>query len=545
MIKNNCYIYFFLSLILYPIFMVIMEPNWLFSGEMWAEGATNYFYNSVNKDFWEMFFSTDAGYWAFVQRIIAAIAVILGLHISIVPYFYTWSAILLTPFFIAPICLPAFRKLISSDFLRFLLAISLLLIIDFETAVFINFTYYAVFLVLIITALAYAEGKNGSIPAWSWIIPLLIFTKPSIMATIPLMFLCAFFANKRFIHITIASIIAVIAQFIRLYISFANGEFQWAHNVEFSFVEKFLASIVIFFELLPITFFGILKVNFIFVGTLISLVLLFVVYKLYVRGSKNCVALIVAGTGLIYLNTLLLCYSIPAMWNLNTNVHLYVNRYMVVNIIGMFFIISAFTEIINEKKKYWGTAAFVLWFAISGFLITAIEVSKEAEYPLLYTSKWQKNYGQNTQLEAACVPISPIGWLYAQKNCRAINLGFATGIKTYYINYENDKYYLSEDLQNALFLIQAESVIINVIPQDRIKKNIETTTYIEFEDETTAVVNTSDIIGKNGGLVQIFIPQNNIKIKSLAFQFNTPVFINVRENGFPISMWLGKERTEK
>ena len=62
---------FFLTICLYIAYQILIQSSWLFSGEMWAEMATNYFVNAQSSSYFTNFFATDTGYIPLPQRIIA------------------------------------------------------------------------------------------------------------------------------------------------------------------------------------------------------------------------------------------------------------------------------------------------------------------------------------------------------------------------------------------------------------------------------------------------------------------------------------------
>jgi hypothetical protein len=123
-----------------------MQPDWALGGEMWAEMATNYFHNANSTSYFQKFLSTDAGYIPAPQRLIAFFGNFFSFPASSIPYFYTWSSIVLTAMLIGTFCLPAFRILVKNDYLRFFTSLAILIVSDFETRTFINFTYFVVFL---------------------------------------------------------------------------------------------------------------------------------------------------------------------------------------------------------------------------------------------------------------------------------------------------------------------------------------------------------------------------------------------------------------
>ena len=80
---------FSLTICLYITYQILIQSSWLFSGEMWAEMATNYFVNAKSSSYLTNFFATDAGYIPLPPRIIAFIGNSLNMSAAVIPYFYT------------------------------------------------------------------------------------------------------------------------------------------------------------------------------------------------------------------------------------------------------------------------------------------------------------------------------------------------------------------------------------------------------------------------------------------------------------------------
>ena len=163
-----------------------MQPSWMLGGEMWAEMATNYFPNANSPSYFHKLFSTDAGYIPVPQRLIALVGNALNFPAGSIPYFYTWSATLLTGMMVGTFCLARFRILVKNDALRFCAAIVILIVADFETKTFINFTYFAAFFVAIITSLALVDDIE-EVPWWAWFVPILMVSKPAVLSALPAM----------------------------------------------------------------------------------------------------------------------------------------------------------------------------------------------------------------------------------------------------------------------------------------------------------------------------------------------------------------------
>ena len=135
--------YFALCIALYVCYLLAMQPALLLDGEMWAEMATNYYANAQAPSLVARLMSTDAGYipchsasspccfmpWRYPPP---------AFHTP-----YSWTAILLTAAMVGSFCLSPFRRVVQSDGLRLLVALSVLALADYETRTFINFTYFA------------------------------------------------------------------------------------------------------------------------------------------------------------------------------------------------------------------------------------------------------------------------------------------------------------------------------------------------------------------------------------------------------------------
>ena len=161
--------YFALCIALYVCYLLAMQPALLLDGEMWAEMATNYYANAQAPSLVARLMSTDAGYIPLPQRLLALLFHALALPASSIPYAYSWTAILLTAAMVGSFCLGPFRRVVQSDGLRLLVALSVLALADYETRTFINFTYFAAFFILILSALALVSDKMDAPPGWAWL----------------------------------------------------------------------------------------------------------------------------------------------------------------------------------------------------------------------------------------------------------------------------------------------------------------------------------------------------------------------------------------
>lgn len=129
----------------------LLFPSLSLRPEVFAESGTNFFFHAYSSDLWTNITAVDAGYLPWTQRIISLLVVNVFKIVHFYPNITQWIALLSIATLCSLITLPIFRKIISSDVCRFLIAISLSMVSDYELNTFINFIYFgAIFLFLML-----------------------------------------------------------------------------------------------------------------------------------------------------------------------------------------------------------------------------------------------------------------------------------------------------------------------------------------------------------------------------------------------------------
>jgi hypothetical protein len=416
---------FIATILGYIIFLILTQASWVLGGEMWAEMSTNYFINASAPSIFDRLFSTDAGYIPLPQRMIALLGAEMKLSAAITPYYYTWTAIILTSAMVGSFCLRPFRKVVWNDYLRFFASASVLIVADFETRTFINFTYFATFFIAVVTALAFVE-REKEIPGWSWFIPFLMLSKPAVLTVIPAMLLVSIVSGRRFRLITLSVIILCLAQGIRMVASHSGGTF--AASSDFSIFEKITAAALYSFGFLANFVLGRaflvsphIKVA---SGTLLFLALLYVIYS----RKSNSSALIIIGLSILSANFLLNAIALSDTWNINlkilNDIPLY--RHNIASFFGSILIIIGLIQefsiflTIKMKKHHLiiGPTLFLTWFVISGW-IAYFGLNRVPQVPVLLNSQWQPLAAAVDANGPLCVPIDPFGWVYG-RSCRLL-----------------------------------------------------------------------------------------------------------------------------
>ena len=510
-------------------------------------------------------FSTDAGYIPLVPRLIAFIGNFLSLPAASIPYFYTWTAVLLTSLLVGVFCLPIFRKVINNDFFRFYIVIGILIVADFDTRTFINFTYFASFFASIITALVLVQDKSDNIPAWTWFLPLLIISKPALLGVIPMMVFASFFSNIRFRRIVFFSVILSILQLFQLLVSNQNQVFPHAESNNLTFVGKIFLTMKYFFELLGKYVTGPLVSDFFYNKLRISLyfqiafgvIVFFLIFLFLKTIRKRSNSLIIVGMCLLYFNILLNCFSL--VWGEKMEVlnGVPIYRQIMPGFIGSILIVAGVTENlkyihfiskINVFSKIFSPHyLFVGWFVLAGWLTLGVHLSREPKFPVLGLSQWQKFSPAIDDLPdlSLCFPINPYGWLYTRgKGAAVLPDGYVCGAEFKYndTNDEKGKFILKVKPPTTVkklkitslgIVIRALNSDVNVLKVKAIVKSLNGTTKLLFGEinmdnsENLIHLTTNSTIGIEN-------------VNSVEFIFNTSTkFAYI--NNQPAIMWMGYE----
>lgn len=419
----------------YFIFNALTQPALVIDGGMWAEMATNYYTAAASPSWWIKLFTTDAGYIPVPQRLIALFGWALGLPSVAIPYFYTCSGMLCSALMIGIFCLAPFRKLIASDALRFAVCLVVLLMTDFETKTFINFSYHTAFFAMIISALALADHEN-EVPKWTWFIPIAMVSKPAVLAVLPAMIVVAFFSLSRFRYITLATVTLCLAQLVQIAVSHSAGvmmksEFPdpgllvkgWnAARYFLGFLGGYLVGPSLFLETSRSS-----PHVLIVIGILLFTALAAWVMFARFRGS----ALIVISTSVVMFTVLLNSFALYFIFNrtMNQLVGLPVYRYTIPGVYACVLIIAAviggaISSNSSRSSIYTsgiGLFVFLAWFVASGWYTVSMRLSKEWPSPVIRNSQWTKlaRAIDSTSLPL-CIPIDPFGWIW-KRNCDLLN----------------------------------------------------------------------------------------------------------------------------
>lgn len=543
-------------LLLYPVYLLLLQPTLILSGEMWAEMAVNYFQNAGDPSLWHSLTALDAGYVPLPQRLIALMGTLLTLPAATIPFFYTWSAVFLTAALVGSFCLAPFRKVIANDYFRLIVALAILVVADFETRSFINFTYFGAFFIAILGALALADAR-GAVPKWAWVAPIIALSKPAVLAAVPVLLIAVFLRNSRFRYLACAVGVACALQVWQIILSHRTGIFAFPNELDFGV--KIYGAVKYFLAFLGGYAAGRDVLEAPAAHMLGGLLVILLAGLIAVRAGKGARAIIFVGITLIFSNSLLNAVALSQTWNFRLEqlpgLHIY--RHVIVGFFGAIMVVAGMIWGATEYLKYrfqrvpldaLGLALFIFWFAQSGWLSYGLRLSHDPAGQVLRNSKWQALASSiDSGLTPLCVPVNPLGWIYG-RNCGLLNAEpiFWPGIR-YAAAVQSGKYLWSVaiDIPSAL---SGDSLLSLLVLGRAPLQSINANGYLEvtLKNGNMVVLRDSQQFDRNGGafLFSALESLPIMEISEINLSMDAPVDIahhdETRHRGAPLVLWMGK-----
>lgn len=434
----------------YVALSTVVAWQWVLSGEMWMEMATNYFLHANAPDLATRLFATDAGYIPLPQRLLALLVDALGATARNTAYWYSAIAFIGGGLFIASFCHPVYRALIPSDVGRLVFCLCIAFMLDFNNRTFINFTYLGLFFSLALIALSLVPDAEDA-PWWAWLMPLLMISKPHHLLVLPLMLVAFTVAKRRFRTIFAVSILPAVVQGVRMATSAREGMFREEQVADTSLFEKLPGSIVTGFGTLGEFAGGPIIHRILYLGSGWLLVGLGVIIAagflgvwLWRRSAPG--ALVVVGLAAIFLNAAINHLTFPTTWNLNLDaLHPFeIGRRVSAAIFGAMMALLGAAQMLVDARFFrlalfgrsWRpsvAAIMAVWFVFSGSAYVAIKGAGIGTFPASGASNWQAMADRvESDATMLCVPIDPYSenrsstwlgtWAY-ERNCRQLTAG--------------------------------------------------------------------------------------------------------------------------
>jgi hypothetical protein len=558
------FVLFALVIVLYPAHQLLTQGSMLLRGQMWAEMATNYYANAVSMPWYEQLFSTDAGYIPFPQRVAGLLGTVLDLPITSIPYYYSAVAVLGAAVLAGAVCLPIFRTVLPNDYLRFAVAMATLLVADYQTRTYINFTYFVILLALFIAAWALLERRREA-PLWMWVLPFLMLSKPAVLTVLPVIVLAALVSRRRFRFIAAVTLLAGLVQFVQLVISLSSSMiYQGSDSGILSKVFWSLAYFVGWLGRLVVgSETGALDTVFAIAGVVVLLGLAALVA--FARSSAS--ALVVAAVTSILFAMLLNGVSFSSTFGGSLDlVAADPERRLIGSAIGLFAIAAALLSALFEhpavvrrrdalKGLPWlggfttalAVGLFAIWFGASGWLGSVAAASTPLAVGSADVSQWQNQAGSlASDDEIVCIPIGPFGWVYG-RDCRDLGAGPASDNGVQFSGapaqaVEQTSYTL--DVPEAVKEASVAAIGIMVKP---VSGSGTVSGRIELVTESGQVVRFDGLaeVQSGGGLVQFgstgSLPVD--RVVGARALFDQPVEVGTISSGegrVPAVLWLGR-----
>jgi hypothetical protein len=428
-------IYFAGVVAFYALFELVMN-EWALSGEMFAEMGVNYFYHAESRDILERLFATDAGYVPLLQRLIAAGAASLHVSIERVPFVYTWVAILLSGAIVAAFSLAHFRSLIRSDGARALACVAVLLSANWQTATFVNFTHFNLFLIAAFVATSLV-ARGDDAPLWAWCLPLLMVSKPYVLTVLPAAAVALLVAKPRYRRILLVSILAAAAQMVRMLLSRQQGV-AWDGAQEYTILEKLwvgLATSLAFLGEYTIGANGSAPAYAIGPWVFVTaglIVIAAAAVTLWFRPHPAMAAVLV-GLSILFPTFLLNSFVFTNEFNPDLQIlrSLAVYRHTMPGFYSAVLVVIGLLAVWTEGSDWkFGSRSitsgtrhatlFLIWMLAAGWVTTGAANSKPPPFPETNHSRWQLMAESiQDRRRPVCVPIDPLGWIYG-RGCRLL-----------------------------------------------------------------------------------------------------------------------------
>lgn len=420
--------------VLYAVALLLWQRDWLLSGEMYAEMATNYFANARSGDAAAMLFSLDSGYWPLPQRLLSDAVFFTRLNAATVPYAYMAIAVVGAGLLAGSFANRLFRPLVRCDLVRVGVALILLCSLDMETRGFINVTYLVVVFAVAVMALVCLE-RRPVLPWWCWSLPVLMVSKPHLLVLTPMAVVAAVLARGRARWLMVGMVAAGLVQTGVLAMSARAGQEARFNLPGLSLATKLRDAVYYGFGLAggdavgPWSFQPGGRRWLLAYGVVVCTVALIVWWqargKAWAGGTWLMLGGLALGVGTGAFNALTLTsFWDPDFGPLGT---FGIYRHRVTALAGGLLFVAGACEVLStwlrsreasaaRSGRVWSAALLAMWLWGTASYIYPQNIKVPAVYPLTGVGNWQiMARAIDVPGGTACVPIDPLGWSFQQR----------------------------------------------------------------------------------------------------------------------------------
>jgi hypothetical protein len=552
--------------VFYVVYQLLTRGQMVLGGAMYAEMATRYYDATTTLPWYDQLVATDAGYVPLPQRLIALVGHTLGVPATAIPYFYTGVALVLTGLLIGSICLPAFRRVIGSDLLRLALALGLVLVPDYETRSFINFTYLVVIVIGFLSALALVSPEQD-VPGWAWLVPVLVISKPAVLTALPMMAVAAVFARRRFRLVTVVSLIAGILQLVRLGVS-AQAQTSLLQDSTATLADKLAATLKYTVGLLGRGATGpthqLTPSTWMWTGVLVAVVALAAVAFLRSRAGS----LVLVGLALVLFAMLLDSFTFSVFFTPEMpmlGVPAFDRRFIVAEVGVLFVVAGVIASVVDSPvvrrwlsrlpahlpaPRRWlpvlGAVVFALWFSGSGWLLYSAQANRDPGLPSTGVSQWEDRADLLApDLPVVCIPIDPFGWSYG-RHCTPLAGDPIDPATVRFVDLPELEtaapapWYLDVPEEVVDARLAAFTVLARPASGDVVRATATLTT---SEGDSMTLTSESHLPSR-GGAVTFTVPRGETMddVANVSVQFDTPVQVisSTGDTSGALVLWMGR-----
>jgi len=534
-------------ILLHVTLSLCLQPRWVCGGAMFAEMAVNYYAVAESQPPPRGLFTTDCGYIPLPPRLLAAAGHLLRLPSVAVPFFYTWSAILISGALVATFCLREFRPLVPNDALRFMTAVAFVCAGDFEVRTFINFPNYAAFPILAVASLAIADRERRP-PWWAWLLPVFMISKPAMLATAPAMVAAGYYGNPRWRPLVLTCLSLATVQVGQLLIS-QSTETGVAMAGESSVIQRLCAlSEYVCFGTTCLLLGRWVPRNAMVYLPLFAMIVTGGVWLIRSSTSRSRV-LVVFGALAIIGNISINCIAIASEWgpHLMGLAFPTVNRRIFVAFAGAVALVTGVAAALTPKHKFLGTAAFTAWLLLSGWLSHGLRTAREQSSPMMGNSYWQEMADAiDTAQRPLCVPIDPFGWTFG-RDCRVLGepsppLWIQPCVYRAPAPIGENGCVFTHAAPHEVTAGELHAIAVVLRPTSQVRTRVESTAVLSIGNGESIIWRGSRDIPATGGLLLIGAERGTLvsDVRAISMSFEIPVEIAHTTDDAAFLMWMGR-----
>jgi len=553
-------LYFWCTVGFYCVYMLLSAGDWLLSGELWAEAALTYIdFDPGRLDL--QLFAQDGGHISIPHRLIALVAHYGRLTAAAIPHFYNWTAIVFTAMLVGAFCLSAFRALIPSDTFRFAVSLFVLIVADFETRMFIGFTYFGVFFCAALIALALARDRDDA-PAWAWAAPLVLISRSYLLVVLPAMAVATRFIRRRYAYVFSACLAVGTIQFVQMAVRAAMGERLYYRPAGVALLDKCWATVGYFFGLIGGYSTGPVW-NSSSIWMMMALGVVFFAAFMALSASRHPASpMIWIGASTLLFSCLLSTFAVTSDWNTDfarlSSLPIY--RHSLPGFHGYILMLVGALQIATDRwanailpnRSFFSlvlTGAFVAWAMASGWLYRGTLMAAPPPFPMTGNGNWQQTApALDAGFQPACATIDPYRWLYG-RNCRWLvdppEWDFGNPRKLQFSIPLPSRQTLRLPAPDQVTNANLVSIGVIVKPASSLRQVTKLTAKVQTQDGQIVRFAGARVVPFSGGLVQLVsgeAPAGVRKATVVDLESEVPVILLTETSAGaqrPLLMWMG------